>query len=106
MASSACFTRPDDNVGRLLAPPDEFHGGWMTPGLVGSLKRELAAKTGSTGSAKGRPRVDQGSLAATHVSVLVRLLRKATILSISASLRLRGCSTGLRLGSGLPPLAM
>ncbi len=49
---------------------------------------------------------DQGTLAATQVSVLVRLVRKATILSISASLRLRGCSTGLRLGSGLPPLAM
>lgn len=53
-----------------------------------------------------QPRTDQGSFGATQGSVLVRLFKKATILPISASLRLRGCSTGLRLGSGLPPLAM
>ena len=38
--------------------------------------------------------------------MLVRLVRKATIWSISASLSPVGCTIGVLFGSGLPPPAM
>ena len=48
----------------------------------------------------------QGRAGGCQVSVLVRLVRKATSLSTSASLRPRACSSADLFGSGLPPLAM
>jgi len=48
----------------------------------------------------------QGSFGGSQPSVLVRLFRKATILSSSASVSPVGLSSGVLPGSGLPPLAM
>jgi hypothetical protein len=58
------------------------------------------------GSSQGPRAAPHGNTGACHVSVLVRLSRKATIFSISASVSPVGRISGVLFGSGLPPPAM